>query len=83
MSIQMNTSKPDVYVKLSVLDHEEELISTVGKGHVVIPSYIFLKDILTDEESGSIKRSASRSCEPVGRVIVLLFAFQDLWKERG
>ena len=65
MSLQLTTSKPDVYVKLQVLDQEKEIMSAVGKGHVVLPAYIFLKDttaILT-EESASEKRASSRACE--------------------
>ncbi|XP_052244735.1 androglobin-like isoform X7 [Dreissena polymorpha] len=57
-SIQMNTSKSDVYVKLVVLNNEEEVASTLGKGHAVIPAFTFLKDINPDEEP---KRSTSRA----------------------
>lgn len=59
----MNTSKPDVYIRLSILDNEVEQIGVVGKGHVVIPSYIFQKDQLPDDESSTMKRSGSRSCK--------------------
>ena len=59
-SIQMNTSKADVHIKLSVLNNEEEVASTIGKGHAVIPAFTFLKDINPDEEN---KRSTSRACK--------------------
>lgn len=59
-SIQMNTSKSDVNIKLVVLNNEEEVASTLGKGHAVIPAFTFLKDINPDEEP---KRSTSRTCE--------------------
>ncbi|XP_074663197.1 androglobin-like [Tubulanus polymorphus] len=55
-SLQVTISKPDVYVKLQVLDNEQELMSATGKGHVVIPSFIFHKDIQPEE-----KRSSSRT----------------------
>ena len=58
VSLQLQTSKTDVYVKLSVLDNEEELISSVGKGHVVLPAFIFQKD--AGAEPG---RAGSRACE--------------------
>ncbi|XP_060593126.1 androglobin-like isoform X19 [Ruditapes philippinarum] len=57
-SIQMNTSKSDVHIKLVVLNNEEEVASTLGKGHAVIPAFTFLKDINPDEEP---KRSTSRA----------------------
>ena len=59
-SIQVNTSKADVHIKLVVLNNEEEVASTRGKGHAVIPAFTFLKDINPDEEP---KRSTSRACE--------------------
>nr|XP_002124575.1 androglobin [Ciona intestinalis] len=41
-SVQLETSKPDVYIKLQVLDNEEEVISVSGKGHCVIPAFYFI-----------------------------------------
>ena len=63
VSLQLNTSKPDVYVKLQILDHEEEIVSAVGKGHVVLSSFIFLKDFNASEDVE--KRPSSRGCESV------------------
>lgn len=60
VSLQLNTSKPDVYIKLQVLDHDQELVSAIGKGHVVLPSVIFQKDFVAEE---SEKRPSSRGCE--------------------
>ncbi|XP_024256090.1 androglobin [Oncorhynchus tshawytscha] len=40
-TVQFQTSKPDVHIRLSVLDHEEVVASNTGKGHVVIPVYHF------------------------------------------
>ncbi|CAL1548032.1 unnamed protein product [Lymnaea stagnalis] len=57
-SLQVNTSKRDVYIKLSILDNDEEIISAVGKGHVVIPAFIFLKNITQDDID---RRSGSRA----------------------
>ncbi|KAL3881172.1 hypothetical protein ACJMK2_027629 [Sinanodonta woodiana] len=64
VSIQMNTSKSDVYIKLVVLDHDEELASTIGKGHAVIPAFFFLKDINPDDEQ---KRPGSKSSNKGGK----------------
>ena len=60
VSLQLNTSKSDVYIKLQVLDHEEEVVSAVGKGHVVLPSFIFQRDSLAEEVE---KRPSSRGCK--------------------
>ncbi|XP_046325515.2 androglobin-like isoform X6 [Haliotis rufescens] len=65
VSLQVNTSKLDVYIKLSVLDHTEEVISAVGKGHIVIPAYIFQKDYNPEEQEA--KRSSSRSSNRGGK----------------
>ena len=59
-SVQFGTSKSDVYISLQVLDHEEELASTAGKGHAVIPAFTFLRDKEPGEEE---RRSGSRVCE--------------------
>ena len=56
-SIQLQTSKPDVYIKLQILDQEEELLSAVGKGHAVLPAIIIKKD---PEDPN---RAGSRACE--------------------
>ncbi|CAI9740823.1 androglobin-like [Octopus vulgaris] len=48
-TLQMSTSKPDVQFQLTVLDHDEVVCNVKGKGHVVIPSIIFLKDIIEEE----------------------------------
>ncbi|OWF38911.1 Androglobin [Mizuhopecten yessoensis] len=57
-SIQVNTSKQDVYIKLVVLDDEVEVASTTGKGHAVIPAFIFQKDVDLNSED---KRPSSRA----------------------
>ncbi|KAM9339252.1 androglobin [Symphorus nematophorus] len=41
-TLQFQTSKPDVLIRLSVLDKEKEVASKTGKGHVVIPVFFFL-----------------------------------------
>ncbi|XP_078029942.1 androglobin [Epinephelus lanceolatus] len=46
-TIQFQTSKPDVLIRLSVLDQEKEVASNTGKGHVVIPVFCFLANKAT------------------------------------
>ncbi|KAK3506956.1 hypothetical protein QTP70_033148, partial [Hemibagrus guttatus] len=41
VTVQFQASNQDVCVKLSILDHEREMTSKTGQGHVVIPVYCF------------------------------------------
>ncbi|NXE22524.1 ADGB protein, partial [Ardeotis kori] len=43
-TVQVQTSKSDVIIKLQVLDNEEEIVSVTGKGHAVIPAFNFLSN---------------------------------------
>ncbi|NXA27537.1 ADGB protein, partial [Ibidorhyncha struthersii] len=43
-TVQAQTSKSDVVIKLQVLDNEEEIVSVTGKGHAVIPAFNFLSN---------------------------------------
>ncbi|KAG7239189.1 hypothetical protein INR49_029940 [Caranx melampygus] len=55
-TIQFQTSKPDVSIRLSILDQETEVASNTGKGHVIIPVFSFLANKAhTDENSQSQK----------------------------
>ena len=68
-TLQITTSKPDVYIKFSVYDNGEELVSVVGKGTALIPAFIFLKDradtidlsASMTSRPGSIKQNASNT----------------------
>jgi hypothetical protein len=48
-TLQLTTSKPDVYIKLSVYDNGDLVTSVLGKGAAQIPAFIFHKD-RTDAE---------------------------------
>ena len=52
-SLQLSTSKTDVYIKLSIYDYGEEVFSTTGKGVAIIPAFIFLKDRVAGEAETS------------------------------
>lgn len=41
VTVQFQASNQDVYVKLSILDHERKVTSKIGQGLVVIPVYCF------------------------------------------
>ncbi|KAM4770931.1 androglobin [Rhinophrynus dorsalis] len=41
-TIHVQMCKPDVFFKIQILDNDEEVVSTTGKGHAVIPAVCFL-----------------------------------------
>ncbi|XP_045400491.1 androglobin isoform X2 [Lemur catta] len=43
VTIQVRTSKPDAFIKLQVLENEEILVSSIGKGQAIIPAFNFLR----------------------------------------
>ncbi|XP_010016744.1 PREDICTED: androglobin, partial [Nestor notabilis] len=60
-TVQVQTSKPDVFVKLQVLDNEEEISSVTGKGHAVIPTFNFLSnEMLSSSQSSKISQSSTK-----------------------
>jgi hypothetical protein len=67
-SIQLTTSKPDVYLSLSIYDNGEEMITVTGKGTALIPAFIFLKDpgeiAAVGNESNAVgaSRPVSKTC---------------------
>ena len=42
ITIQVRTSKPDVFIKLQILENEEVIVSSTGKGQAIIPAINFL-----------------------------------------
>lgn len=60
-SLQLTTSKSDVYIKFSILDNGEEVFSTTGKGSAVIPAFIFSKDRV--DSMNSMSRPGSKTCK--------------------
>lgn len=58
ITFQFSTSKPDVYIKLTIYDNGEEMLSVNGKGAACIPAFIFLKDHKNEPE---ISRPGSKT----------------------
>ncbi|XP_055088381.1 androglobin [Periophthalmus magnuspinnatus] len=44
-TIQFETSKSDVMIRVSILDHEKDVTSRTGMGHVMIPVFFFLANV--------------------------------------
>ena len=64
-SIQLTASKPDVYIKFTIYDNGEEILTTTGKGIAVIPSFIFIKDRSensADNTLSNTSRPGSKTC---------------------
>ncbi|XP_078130170.1 androglobin isoform X2 [Sander vitreus] len=62
-TIQFQTSRSDVLIRLSILDQEKEVAGITGKGHVVIPVFCFLPNkapSCTDEKNQNQKGSPSQ-----------------------
>ncbi|XP_062497932.1 androglobin isoform X1 [Pezoporus occidentalis] len=60
-TVQVQTSKSDVFIKLQVLDNEEEILSVTGKGQAVIPAFNFLSnEMLVSSQSSKISQSSTR-----------------------
>ncbi|XP_077977911.1 androglobin-like isoform X2 [Glandiceps talaboti] len=64
-SVQLSTSKLDVYILLQILDNEVKVTETIGKGHVVIPAFTFLRDREAGEDQPT-RRSSSRASQRGG-----------------
>ncbi|NXW29361.1 ADGB protein, partial [Phaetusa simplex] len=69
-TVQAQTSKSDVFIKLQVLDNDEEIVSVTGKGHAVIPAFNFLSNetLLSSHSSKSqiIQNSTKKESETGG-----------------
>ncbi|KAM8964338.1 androglobin [Lycaon pictus] len=42
VTVQVRTSKPDAFIKLQILENEETIVSSIGKGQAIIPAINFL-----------------------------------------
>ncbi|XP_035385232.1 androglobin [Electrophorus electricus] len=62
-TVQFQTSKADVHIKLSILDCEREVASNQGKGHVIIPIYCF--SARNDSTGSAEERVEARRSEDV------------------
>uniref|UniRef100_A0A8C0FAX9 Androglobin n=1 Tax=Bubo bubo TaxID=30461 RepID=A0A8C0FAX9_BUBBB len=65
-TVQVQTSKSDVFIQLQVLDNEEEIVSVTGKGHAVIPAFNFLSNetLLSSHSSKTQIIQSSTKKEP-------------------
>nr|XP_056708582.1 androglobin [Euleptes europaea] len=67
-TVQVQTSKSDVMIKLQVLDSEEEIVSTIGKGHAVIPAFQFMsndRSLSSQSSKGQVQSTVKKEPEVV------------------
>ncbi|KAI5938491.1 Androglobin [Manis javanica] len=59
VTIQAHTSKPDVFIKLQILENEETIVSSIGKGQAIIPAINFMgsENALSSQSSKQILSS--------------------------
>ncbi|ETE72859.1 Calpain-7-like protein, partial [Ophiophagus hannah] len=65
-TVQVQTSKSDTMIKLQVLDSEEEMASSTGKGHVIIPAFHFLsseRPLTTASKGGVVQSTPKKEAE--------------------
>ncbi|XP_071436997.1 androglobin [Pithys albifrons albifrons] len=69
VTVQVQTFKSDVLIKLQILDNEEEIKSVTGKGHAVIPVFNFLNNESPlsshSRKTQAIQSSTNKDSEPV------------------
>lgn len=54
VTVQVRTSKPDVFIKLQILENEETIVCATGKGQAIIPAFNFL---------GNFEKALSSQCK--------------------
>lgn len=52
-SIQFTTSKSDVLFRLSIFDNQDEVTNVEGKGTVVLPAFLFMRDVTNTSQTGN------------------------------
>ncbi|KAK7907784.1 hypothetical protein WMY93_016396 [Mugilogobius chulae] len=68
-TIQFETSKSNVMIRLSILDHGTEVMSRTGTGHIMIPVFFFLanadeKTVNQDKPGGPKQRRKVDNVQP-------------------
>ncbi|CAM4739728.1 unnamed protein product [Rotaria magnacalcarata] len=65
-SVQFSTSKSDVLIRLTVLDNNDEIVSVEGKGSVVLPAFLFMRDVTYAATSATTNQPLSRPPSKTG-----------------
>lgn len=65
-SIQFSASKPDVFIRLTVLNNNEEVVSVEGKGSAVLPAVLFMRDVTNSATQSTVTQPVSRPPSKTG-----------------
>jgi hypothetical protein len=60
-SIHFSTSKSDVFMRLTIFDNENEIVSVEGKGSVVLPAILFMRTTSNIIQTQSSARPTSKT----------------------
>jgi hypothetical protein len=60
-SIYFSTSKSDVLMRLTILDHDEEIVSIEGKGCLVLPTVRFMRTVTNVIQTQTTSKPASKT----------------------
>ncbi|XP_007941410.1 androglobin [Orycteropus afer afer] len=63
VTVQVRTSKADAFIKLQILENEETIVSTIGKGQAIIPAFNFLmneKDLSSQSSKQFLSHTSSK-----------------------
>lgn len=60
-SIHFNTSKSDVFMRLTIFDNNQEIVSVEGKGSVVLPAFLFMRTVTNVVPAQPTSRPTSKT----------------------
>jgi hypothetical protein len=60
-SIHFSTSKSDVFMRLTIFDNNEEIVSIEGKGSLVLPAILFMRTVTNIVQTQSSSRPTSKT----------------------
>ena len=71
-SIQFSASKSDVLMRLTILNNNDEVASVDGKGSVVLPAFLFMRDVTNAAQSTTTAQPSSRPTSKTAGQFILL-----------
>ena len=60
-SIHFHTSKSDVFMRLTIFDNDNEVVSVEGKGTVILPAILFMRTAANAVQSQPSSRPSSKT----------------------
>lgn len=66
-SIQFSASKSDVLMRLTILNNNDEVVSVEGKGSVVLPAFLFMRDVTNAASNATQGAQSTTAAQPSSR----------------